>query len=126
MFRKIQGARGWRAIVACTVAYALALNIILAGVIGASAATEGQLGTAEICLSHVNSNRGLPDRPAHDDSHCVLCLTDANAPVLPAHVGIACTIAPAVALVLRPSQEGIPRAALRDPGKPPRGPPLTA
>ncbi len=129
MFRKRQVGRTWRAIVACAVAYALALNVILAGAFGARVLAAGgeEPGAFEICLGHNgDSDPGLPAQPINDKLHCVLCVTGAQAPVLPEDAVIAMTTVAATAIILGHDSDGRPPSNSRDPGKPPRGPPLKA
>jgi hypothetical protein len=129
MFRKRQLGRALHAIVACTVAYALALNIFLAGALGAQAlAANGQdPGAFEICLSHNgNSDQESPAQPAADQLHCVLCVVGVQAPILPHLVRVTAVFEPAVAILLGCASDPRPLATAHDPGKPPRGPPLTA
>ena len=116
----------WRSFVGCVVAYALIINALLSGVIGAewvAQAAAGLLG--ERCPT--DARAAAPDpAPAgqpDDSSHCAFCIL-AAAPAVPAAEPPSARIilprasAPAAAsdrdLILRP--------ILR--GKLPRGPPL--
>jgi hypothetical protein len=117
-----------RAVVACTAAYVLALNMILAGVLGASAliSDESGLGTAQICLGHRGSDEGSPTQPASNDPHCILCLAGIDAPVLIEQATIAEPIVAALAMVLKHRDPAILSPVARDPSKPPIGPPHKA
>jgi hypothetical protein len=117
-----------RAVVACAAAYALALNMILAGVFGASALLGDGFGlrTAEICLSHSGSDDGSPAQPAGNDSHCILCVAGIGAPVLTEHATIAKPIVAVTVIVSKHRNAAILSPVVRDPSKPPRGPPHTA
>jgi hypothetical protein len=114
-----------RAIVACTAAYVLALNVILAGVLGASALTSNNagLGNPPICLSHSGSDEGAPTQPASSDSHCILCLAGLDAPVLTERATIAEPIVAAGVIVAKHHDPAILSPVARDPSKPPTGPP---
>ena len=127
MFRTRHLGRTWRAIVAGAAAYALALNVILAGMTGAAAVATsgGDPSGFEICLSH-GSNPGAPTQPIDGKLHCLLCLVGTHAPVLPADAFVAVAFAPVIIVILGGADDGRPPATIRDPGKPPRGPPLTA
>jgi Protein of unknown function (DUF2946) len=118
----------WRGLVGCIVAYALIINALLAGVVGAEWVAQAAAGlVGEHCLTDARA-AGLDPAPAgqpDDSSHCAFCTLAAGGPaVLPA--------APAAVIVL--VRAGAP-SGTRDhglvgwaghPGKLPRGPPRRA
>jgi Protein of unknown function (DUF2946) len=119
----------WRGVVGCVVAYALIINALLSGVIGAEWAALAAAGlVGEHCLTDARA-AGPDPAPAgqsDDSSHCAFCtLAGGGSAVLP----VAPT--PAVIALLR---AGAPSGASdRDlvhwpdhPGKLPRGPPQQA
>jgi hypothetical protein len=127
MLRSWQRGRTWRAVVACAAAYALALNIILAGVLGASALGDPARGAFEICLSHDGgSDQGAPVNSGGGQLHCVLCLTGAQVPVLPAQASVVVASTAYATTPVSHRSDDRPPAAARDPAKPPTGPPHTA
>ena len=118
----------WRGLVGCVVAYALIINAILSGVLGAEWVAQAAAGLAgEHCLT--DARTAAPDpAPAgqpDDSSHCAFCTLGAGPAVLPAEPPsvriVAYTIsAPGSAsdrdVILQPAC----------PGKLPRGPPQRA
>jgi hypothetical protein len=119
----------WRSVVGCVVAYALIINALLSGVLGAEWAALAAAGLpGERCLTDA---RAAPPDPApagqpDDSSHCALCTLAGSGPavlpVAPSAVAIALprTSTPSGTsdhdLVLAPGH----------PGKLPRGPPQRA
>jgi hypothetical protein len=118
----------WRGLVGCVVAYALVINALLSGVVGAEWAAQAAAGLlGEHCLT--DAHAAAPDRaPAgqpDDSSHCAFCILALAPAVLPAEP-------PSARIVL--ARAGVPSGA-RDhdltlwPGnysKLPRGPPQQA
>jgi hypothetical protein len=116
-------------VIGCAVAYALLINLFLAGILGAQASlnAHGDAGFA-ICLT---SSDGTPASPAdHGASpaakiHCMLCavggaLADAAAPT-------AAVVAPdAVTLAAEPFVAETATVSTRPSSTSPRGPPQTA
>jgi hypothetical protein len=77
----------WRGLVGCVVAYALVINALLSGVVGAEWAAQAAAGLlGEHCLTNVRA--AAPDQaPAgqpDDSSHCAFCTLAAAPAVLPA------------------------------------------
>jgi hypothetical protein len=119
----------WRGLVGCVVAYALVINALLAGVVGAEWVAQAAAGlVGEHCLTDARAARpdpapaGQPD----DSSHCAFCTLAAGGPaVLPAA---------SAALVIVPVRASAPSGAndhgvvdwAGHPGKLPRGPPQRA
>jgi hypothetical protein len=118
----------WRGLVGCIVAYALIINAMLSGVVGAEWAAQAAAGLlGEHCLT--DARAAAPDpAPAgqpDDSSHCAFCTLTAAPGVLPAEPPSARIVPP------RPSAPSV--ASDRDlslwlghPGKLPRGPPQQA
>jgi hypothetical protein len=119
----------WRGLIGCIVAYALVINAILSGIVGAEWTASAAAGLhTENCLT---DSRGAPapsDRsPAgHPDGlHCVLCTAAAAPAVLPTDLPSAAILQPAAGV---PASMG-DRTRSYLPGYPsklPRGPPLGA
>src|SRR5215475_14544906 len=115
----------WRGLVGCIVAYALVINALLSGVIGAEWAAQAAAGLlGEHCLT--DARAAAPDpAPAgqpDDSSHCAFCTLAAAPVVLPAE--------PPSARIIAPRAGALFGASDRDltfwPGHPselPRGPP---
>jgi hypothetical protein len=115
----------WRGLVGCVVAYALIINALLSGVLGAEWASQAAAGLlGEHCLTDARAaapdpaSAGQPD----DSSHCAFCTPAAAPTVLPAE--------PSVARIVPPRASAPSGASDRDlilwpahPGKLPRGPP---
>jgi len=115
----------WRSLVGCVVAYALIINALLSGIVGAewvAQAAAGLLG--EHCLT--DARAAAPDpAPAgqpDDSSHCAFCILAAAPAALPAEPPSASIISPRASapfgasdcdLILWPGH----------PSKLPRGPP---
>jgi hypothetical protein len=115
----------WRGLVGCIVAYALIINAMLSGVVGAEWAAQAAAGLfGEHCRT--DARAAAPDpAPAgqpDDSSHCAFCTLAAAPVVLPAE--------PPSARIIAPCASVRPGASDRDlapwpghPGKLPRGPP---
>ena len=115
----------WRGLVGCIVAYALIINAMLSGVVGAEWAAQAAAGLlGEHCLT--DARAAAPDpAPAgqpDDSSHCAFCTVAAAPVVLPAE--------PPAGTIFAPRASVRPGAGDRDlipwpghPGKLPRGPP---
>jgi hypothetical protein len=118
MFRRGQNGWTWRAIVAGAAAYALALNLILAGALSGQVAIAGAASDGfEICLGHSgDADQQSPSLPDTGKFHCVLCVVATHAPVVPA-------FAVGTIISVERAQGASPSLAPRDPGKPPTGPP---
>jgi hypothetical protein len=113
----------WRSLVGCLVAYALIINALLSGVVGAewvAQAAAGLLG--EHCPTDARAAAPAPAGQADDSSHCAFCTLAAPPVVLPAdppsaRIILPCAGAPSAAsdggLILWPGH----------PGQLPRGPP---
>src|SRR5215831_13012033 len=88
MQRNLTGGKPlWRGLVGCVVAYALIVNALLSGVVGAEWVAQAAAGVlGEHCLTDARAagrDQAPPGQP-DDSSHCAFC-TLANAPpVLPA------------------------------------------
>jgi hypothetical protein len=127
--RGVKQGRGWRAVIAAAAAYALVLNLILAGLAGAGAVANaaGTSGDFELCLSHSGgSDPSSPAVPEKGAFHCVLCVTAQHAPVLQALSFTSVAFEASSAIVFPSGAASAPTALFRDPGRPPTGPPLTA
>jgi len=114
----------WRGLVGCIVAYALIINALLSGVVGAewvAQAAAGLLG--EHCpTAHAVAPDPAPAGLPQDSSHCALCTLAAAPVVLP--------VEPSWARTLPPRESALSGASDCDlipwpghPGKLPRGPP---
>lgn len=117
----------WRGLVGCAVAYALIINALLAGVVGAQWAAQASSGlTAEHCLTTARADE-RPSAPQPGDcARCELCILTMSAPaVLPQ---APCALAFTFARERAP--HGLSERAGVDepdhPGKLPRGPPRQA
>jgi len=118
----------WRGLVGCIVAYALVINALLSGVIGAEWAAQAAAGLlGEHCLT--DARAAAPDpAPAgqpDDSSHCAFCTLAVAPAVLP--------VEPSSARIIRPPTPAPVAASDHDlilwaghPGKLPRGPPRRA
>ena len=118
----------WRGLVGCVVAYALVINALLSGVIGAEWAAQAAAGLlGEHCLT--DARAAAPDpAPAgqpDDSSHCAFCTLAVAPAVLP--------VEPSSARIIRPPTPAPVAASDHDlilwpghPGKLPRGPPRCA
>jgi hypothetical protein len=119
----------WRGLVGCAVAYALIINALLSGVLGAEWIAQAAAGLiGEHCLTDARA-AGLDPVPAgqpDDSSHCAFCtLADGGPAVLP-------VVPSAAAIIWRPAE--VPSGASdRDLvhrqghlAKLPRGPPQRA
>ena len=118
----------WRGFVGCAVAYALVINALLSGVLGAEWVAQAAAGLiGEHCLTDARAAgsdpapAGQPDEP----THCALCTLAVGPAVLP-------VVPSAAFIVLR--RDSTPSGASDDdlihwpghPGKLPRGPPQSA
>ncbi|HLK83952.1 MAG TPA: DUF2946 family protein [Xanthobacteraceae bacterium] len=115
----------WRGVVGCVVAYALIINALLSGIVGAEWVAQAAAGLAgEHCLT--DARAAAPDpAPAgqsDDSTHCAFCILTAAPAVLPA--------TPPWARIGLPRPRALSVANDRDlspapshPGKLPRGPP---
>ena len=110
MFRRGQNGWTWRAIVAGAAAYALALNLILAGALSGQVAIAGAASDGfEICLGHSgDADQQSPSLPDTGKLHCVLCVVATHAPVVPE--GAVVVAAFAVSRLFRSS---VPKARAR-------------
>lgn len=116
---------GWRTITGVLAIYAVALHVVLAGLMPVAAAAASADPLSVICHSVPAGSAGPQDtgvpQPGHACEHCNLCTTSAPpaAPVSP----LAATLAPARVLdVLRPVSTSA-RASLASDPKRARGPP---
>lgn len=125
MFRRGQKGWTWRAIVAGAAAYALALNLLLAGALSGQVAIAGAASDGfEICLGHrVDADQQLPALPEAAKLHCALCVVAAHAPVVPEGAVVAAAFAVSTTIAVERTHDASPSLAPRDPGKPPTGPP---
>jgi hypothetical protein len=128
MLCRAQRGRTLRAIVAGAAAYALVLGVMLGSLLGAQMDAKAADQTeAGICLSQ-SADGTHPSSPAghsHDRFQCVFCMTGAYAPTLPEQVFTTFSVAAIALAGLEPATERCLSSAALDPGKPPRGPPLT-
>jgi hypothetical protein len=118
----------WRGLVGCVVAYALIINALLSGIVGAEWVAQAAAGlVGERCLSdaHAAGPDPAPAGQPDDSTHCAFCtLADGGPAVLP--------VAPSATLVVLPTDA--PSSACDHdlipwpghPGKLPRGPPQRA
>src|SRR5215470_18213964 len=77
----------WRSLVGCLVAYALIINALLSGVVGAEWAAQAAAGLlGEHCPTDARAARPdpAPAGQADDSSHCAFCTLAAPPVVLPA------------------------------------------
>ena len=128
MFHRAQKGWTWRAIVASAAAYALVLNVVIAGTLGGQIHLSGNdPGGFEICLGHSGtSDQQSPEPPDAGKLHCVLCVVATHAPVVPDGAVVVAAFAASTTISIERAQDASTSLAPRDPGKPPRGPPLTA
>jgi hypothetical protein len=115
----------WRSLVGCLVAYALVINALLSGVVGAEWAAQAAAGLlGEHCPTDARAAAPdpAPAGQADDSSHCAFCTLAAPPVVLPAE--------PASARIILPRAGAPLGASDRDlilwpghPGQLPRGPP---
>jgi Protein of unknown function (DUF2946) len=120
--------RLWRGLVGCVIAYALIINALLAGIVGAEWVAQAAAGlVGEHCLTDARA-AGPDPAPAgqpDDSSHCAFCTLAVGGPaVLPSSPSAA---------VIAPRASALPGASDHDlvhgpghPGKLPRGPPQQA
>jgi hypothetical protein len=125
MFRRGKNGWTWRAIVAGAAAYALALNLILAGALSGQVAIAGAASDGfEICLGHSgDADQQSPALPDSGKLHCVLCVVATQAPVVPEGAVLVAAFAVSTIISVERAQGASPSPAPRDPGKPPTGPP---
>jgi hypothetical protein len=118
----------WRSLVGCLVAYALIINALLSGVVGAEWAAQAAAGLlGEHCLT--DARAAAPDpAPAgqpDDSSHCAFCTLASPPVVLPAMPPAASIIAPRPGAPWGASDRDL-ILRLGHPGQLPRGPPRRA
>jgi hypothetical protein len=119
----------WRSVAGCVVAYALIINALLSGVIGAEWAALAAAGlVGEHCLTDARAAGPAP-APAgqpDDSSHCAFCTLAGSGPAVLPVAPLAVAIAlPRAGAPSGASDRGlIPRPG--HPGKLPRGPPQRA
>jgi hypothetical protein len=125
MFRRGQNGWTWRAIVAGAAAYALALNLVLAGALSGQVAIAGAASDGfEICLGHSgDADQQSPALPDSGKLHCLLCVVATHAPVVPEGAVVVAAFAVITIISVERAQGASPSPAPRDPGKPPTGPP---
>jgi hypothetical protein len=125
MFHRAQKGWTWRAIIASAAAYALALNLILAGALSGQVAIAGAASDGfEICLGHSGeADQQSPALPDTGKLHCVLCVVGTHAPVVPEGAIAIAAFAVSTIISVELAQSSSPSLAPRDPGKPPTGPP---
>jgi Protein of unknown function (DUF2946) len=115
----------WRGLVGCVVAYALIINALLSGVVGAEWAAQAAAGLlGERCPTDARAAAPdpAPAGQADDSSHCASCTLAAPPVVLPADQPSARIILPRAGAPLGASD----RDLILWPGHPgqlPRGPP---
>ena len=113
----------WRSLVGCLVAYALIINALLSGVVGAEWAAQAVAGLlGEHCPTDARTAPPAPAGQADDSSHCAFCTLAAPPVVLPAESASARIILPRASAPLWASD----RDLILWPGHPgqlPRGPP---
>jgi hypothetical protein len=131
MLRRKHIGRRLRAAVASVAAYALALQVLFAGVLMGqmSAAALGAGDLAVICAQHSEQTSdlgsGSGQQPAHEAS-CSLCVLATHAPaVLPATI-VATSIDWSASAVRAPTERRIAFAFTSPTGRFQRGPPLAA
>ena len=116
----------WRGLVGCVVAYALVINAILAGVLGAEAVAGAAAGlVAPHCQTDAQAAPPRSDEPPaehSDPSHCAFCPVAAPPAVLPDALATA-TIVPHPAGAPAGMSDRDRPYAPGHPGKLPRGPP---
>jgi hypothetical protein len=115
----------WRSIVGCIIAYALVINALLSGVLGAERVAQAAAGLiGEPCLTDARTAGTDPARTGQpDDSfHCAFCTLALAPAVLP--------VTPVAGLIVTLRADAFSSASDRDlphghchPGKLPRGPP---
>ncbi len=115
----------WRGLVGCLVAYALIINALLSGVLGAEWVAHAAAGlVGERCATDARAATPdpAPAGQADDSTHCAFCTLAAGPAVLP-------TAPPSATIVVY--RAGVPAEASEQdlvpwpvhPGKLPRGPP---
>jgi hypothetical protein len=120
----------WRGLIGCIVAYALVINALLTGIVGAEWTASAAAGLlTENCLTDSRDAPAPSDRmPAgHSEGmlHCVLCTPAASPAVLPADLSSAAVLQPCAGVPA--SMDERTRCYLPgDLGKLPRGPPQQA
>jgi Protein of unknown function (DUF2946) len=119
----------WRGFVGCAVAYALIINALLSGVLGAEWVAQAAAGlVGEHCLTDA---RAAPPDPApagqpDDSSHCAFCTLAHGGPaVLPAAPSATAVALPRTGAPSGASDRGLIHRP-GHPGKLPRGPPQQA
>jgi Protein of unknown function (DUF2946) len=115
----------WRGLVGCVVAYALIINALLSGILGAEWVAQAAAGlVGEHCLTDART-AGADPAPAgqpDDSTHCALCTLAVGSAVLP--------VTPSATFIVLRRVSAPPGASDDDlihcpghPGKLPRGPP---
>jgi hypothetical protein len=115
----------WRGLVGCLVAYALIINALLSGVLGAEWVAHAAAGlVGERCLTDARAatTDPAPAGQADDSSHCAICTLAAAAAVLPAGAPSATIVVYRNSAVARASDQDLAPWPVH-PGKLPRGPP---
>ena len=115
----------WRGLIGCVVAYALIINAVLSGVLGAEWVAQAAAGLAgQHCLR--DARMAAPDpAPAgqpDDSSHCAFCTLAVAPAVLPAEPASTTIVAYRAAAPAGASDHD-PILWPGHPGKLPRGPP---
>ena len=115
----------WRSIVGCIIAYALVINALLSGVLGAERVAQAAAGLiGEHCLTDARAAGTDPAPTGQTDDllHCAFCTLAVGPAVLP--------VTPVAGLIVAFSADTFSTASDRDlphghghPGKLPRGPP---
>jgi hypothetical protein len=115
----------WRGLIGCVVAYALIINALLSGVLGAewvARAAAGLVGEHCVTDARAATPDAAPAGQPDDSTHCAFCTLAAGPAVLP--------VEPPGATIVLPRAGAPSGASDRDlilspghPGKLPRGPP---
>ena len=131
MSRSEYRAKRWQRFVGCAVAYAFTINVALIALLGAQAAAASSgkpLGRFEICQSR-GTNNG-PGAPSHSQDHNVQCIAFCTA-----SIQLLTTFQHSFVSVRLPPSWGISYSCenccgavyrIRDPARPPTGPPSVA
>jgi hypothetical protein len=118
----------WRGLVGCVVAYALILNALLSGVLGAEWVAQAAAGlVGEHCLTDARAAAPdpTPSGQPDDSSHCAFCTLAAGPAVLPAEPRSMRIVAYTIDAPGSTSDRDV-ILRLAYPGKLPRGPPQRA
>lgn len=131
---RCRGGRLWRPVIAIVAAYALIIQSLLIGILGASIAARAAGGDSlpgfELCLSHgadtANSPADAPERHSDCTAHCLLCVAGGlKVALAPASVSLGPVHGAAVAIRWE-ARDWQTLPAFHDPVARPRGPPLAA